>query len=84
MGDKLKHRRWYAFLSGNPMVTESYQIATETPRCSNGRILCAIYARGYDEQPEELSTEMKIYIANALITGASQPIGSITPVVVLR
>ena len=84
MADKLKHRKWYAFLGGNPLIPENYQITTKRPQCSSGKNICAIYARGYDEQPEEFSTEMRIHIANALVTGASQPMGSSTPEVVLR
>lgn len=83
MSDKLKHRKWYAYIGGNPLIPESYQLATLTPLCRNGRSLAAVYARGYEEQPEEFSTSMKTHIANALITCSSQPAGG-PPLVVLR
>lgn len=84
MSDKLKHRKWYAYIGGNPLIPESYQLATVTPTCKNGRNLVAIYTRGYDEQPDELSTSMKTHISNALLTGMAQPGGTEVPLVVLK
>lgn len=84
MSDNLKQKRWYAFLGGDPLATESYQAITLNPLCSSGRNLCAIYVYGYEDQPERLSPEMKVHIANALATAAPQPQFPNIPVVVMR
>jgi hypothetical protein len=76
MDNKHKNRHWYAYVHGNPLIPESYQLTTIRPWCTNGKTLCAIYAIGYDEQPEEFSPKMKMAIANALVSGMPQPIGS--------
>ncbi|SEB22389.1 hypothetical protein [Pedobacter hartonius] len=84
MDNKYKNRHWYAYVDGNPLNPENYQLTTITPWCTNGKNLCAIYTIGYDEQPEEFSPKMKMVIANALVTGVPQPIGSEVLLVLMK
>jgi hypothetical protein len=84
MGDKNKHKKWYVYLYGNPLSPENYQVINVAPRCGNGRNICAVYADGYEDQPFEFSNKLKAHIANAIATGAAQPIGGNPYVVVLK
>jgi len=84
MGDKLKHRRWYAYIQGDPLASESYFLIDKRPLTANGKSICAIYARGFVEQPEEFSSDMKLLIARALATGQQQSSKSGVPIVLLR
>lgn len=84
MGEKYKHRKWYVYLGGSPFNTDNYQLTSSTPTCSNGKNLCAIYAKGYAEQPEEFSQAMRIAIANAFATCQRQLTESGIPIVLMK
>jgi len=84
MGEKLKHRHWYAYIQGNPLTAESYYLIDKKPVTSNGKTICAIYARGFVEQPEEFSSELKLMIARAIATGQLQTTNSGVPIVLLK
>jgi hypothetical protein len=84
MGDKHKHKQWYVYIYGNPLNPESYQLVTVTPRCVNGKNICAIYADGYEGQPFDFSNKLITHIANAIATGLPQPAGADPKIVVLK
>jgi len=84
MGDKLKHRRWYAYIQGDPLTAESYYLIDKKPVTSNGKTICAVYVRGFLDQPEEFSSDTKSLIARAIATGQLQTTSAGVPIVLLK
>jgi len=84
MSSKNKKKRWYAYIHGNPLSSESYFMITVQPGFGTGTQIASVFAKGYAEYPEEFSPEIKIHIANALATGVSQPAGSEKTLVLLK
>lgn len=82
--EKIKKWHWYVYITGNPLLPESYYWVDATPLCSSGKSICAIYTRGKYEQPELFTQELKMHIANALVSGQPQPTGAESPVVLLK
>ncbi|MBB5646285.1 2-iminoacetate synthase ThiH [Pedobacter cryoconitis] len=66
-------RAWYAYLSGNPLLISSYTLISYTPTCLNGCNICAIFALNGGASPSVLSTRLRAYIADAIVTQVAQP-----------
>ena len=67
-------RCWYAYNGvGDPFLISSYFLATVKPSCINGCKICAIYAPNCGPTPSVLSTNMRTYIANIIISCIAQP-----------
>lgn len=73
MDEKNKKKSWYAYIHGHPFDTSSYFKTNVQPEFGIGKTIAAIYARGNDTHPEELSIKLKMLIADALTSGISQP-----------
>lgn len=58
MGDKEqhkhRHKRWYAYVHGNPLNSENYQLVSVQSNCWSGRDICAI-----------MLTDMRISLLNS-------------------
>lgn len=71
-------RAWYAYNNiDDPFLPTSYFYSAQKPNCLNGFATCAIYAVGVSPSPNPLtlSTNIRYYIANGLVTGLAQPWG---------
>jgi hypothetical protein len=67
-------RKWYAYDGvGNPFLLGSYRLQTTIPGCINGPVICSIYAQGQAEFPENISLNLRRYIANGLANGVAEP-----------
>lgn len=69
-------RSWYGYNGiGDPILASSYGLATIRAACINGCKICAIYVPGGGGTPTApLSTNMRNYIFNFLVTGGlAQP-----------
>lgn len=70
-----KNKAWYVYDGiGDPYHASSYRKVTQKPLFESGKYLCAIYTESGDIIPSSpLSANIQQYIANALVTGISQP-----------
>ena len=71
-------RYWYSYIvpTADPRLSSSYQLLKPeaAPRCTNGRILCAINSPAGGLFPfSPLSVNLQSYIAAALANGVAQP-----------
>ncbi|MBB5620647.1 hypothetical protein HDE69_001696 [Pedobacter cryoconitis] len=67
-------RVWYNYNGvGDPIVLGSYILSTVKPGCINGGRLCSIYELNGGSTPQLLSSNIRNYIANTLITLVAQP-----------
>lgn len=65
---------WYAYTGvGDPLISINYRLVTVNPTCPvPGEQICAVYLDQKGKIPESLEG-VENYIANALVTYASQP-----------
>jgi len=66
-------RAWYAYLGGDPLLISSYFLINDTPACLNGCNICAIFALNGGVNPSVLSTNLRRYIVDAIVTQVAQP-----------
>lgn len=69
-------RFWYSYVlpSADPRLSSSYQRINDTPRCTIGTRLCAIYSPSGGLAPfSPISLNLQTYIAAALVNGVPQP-----------
>lgn len=69
-------RRWYAYDGfGDPLLISSFTLSTIPPNCRDGANVCALYVPNGGSFPSVLSTNIRAYIANILLTSVAQPDG---------
>ncbi|PWG80210.1 hypothetical protein [Pararcticibacter amylolyticus] len=73
MNEGQNAKSYYAYIFGNPCDPMSYYKTSIKPEFGVGNILCAIYATGAGTHPDKFSEELEGYIADALMSGISQP-----------
>jgi hypothetical protein len=67
-------RRWYAYDGrGDINLASSYFRTSVKPTCFDGLRLCAINVEDATPNPVNLSTNVRQYIFNALVTSRAQP-----------
>lgn len=68
-------RSWYAYKGPGSSVDipGNYTIAQGIPACTDGNQLCAIYANSGGLNPLNISSNIQLYISNALIRFVAQP-----------
>jgi hypothetical protein len=67
-------RFWFSYDTvHSPFLPSSYKRQISTPGCINGPVICAIYARGFGEQPEFISDNLRQYIADGLSNYVAEP-----------
>lgn len=61
-------RFWYSYNGySDPLLSSSYNIASNTPICQDGCKVCAIYAVGAATPTAPLSNNIRNYIATGLV-----------------
>jgi len=68
-------RAWYAYKGPNYAIDllSSYSIIDGKPGCTDGNVLCAIYALDGNENPNKISDNIRQYISNGLTKFIAQP-----------
>lgn len=77
---------WYTYTGvGDPTSTSSYRLVSIKPTCVTGGCkICAIYLDDNTAVPSDIESTVLAYMANALITGSSQPGGAAKRFVYVR
>lgn len=73
MHEEKNKKQWYAYIYGNPLLPTSYFKTNIKPEFGVGTRLVSIYTRGGDQHPDDFSRKLKQLIADALLSGTSQP-----------
>lgn len=67
-------RDWYAYDGrGDINISSSYFRTSVKPSCTDGLELCAIYVSDGAPNPTNISSNVRQYIFNALVTSRAQP-----------
>lgn len=69
-------REWYAYDGrGDINIPSSYFRVNVRPTCFDGLAICAIYVEDGTPHPKKISSNVRQYIFNALVTSRAQPDG---------
>ncbi|MCC8423670.1 hypothetical protein [Mucilaginibacter sp. UR6-11] len=66
-------KSWYAHIYGDPFDPKCYYKTNKKSEFCIGKLIGSIYADGTGVHPDEFSAELKELIADALMSGISQP-----------
>lgn len=72
---KYENKGWYCYNGvGDPYHASSYRRVNSKPSGETGKYICAIYADcGHITPQAPLSSNIQQYIAEAMVSGGSQP-----------